>query len=43
MAEGRPRDVLDDPAVIDALLGGASAAVLQRSVELTPERNGAWR
>jgi len=43
MAEGRPRDVLDDPTVIDALLGGASAAVLERSVELAAQPSGAWR
>jgi ABC-type branched-subunit amino acid transport system ATPase component len=35
MAEGPPRQVLDDPAVIDTILGGASDAVISRSVTLT--------
>jgi ABC-type branched-subunit amino acid transport system ATPase component/MFS family permease len=37
MAEGTPKQVLDDPAVITAILGGASDAVISRSVQLTAD------
>jgi branched-chain amino acid transport system ATP-binding protein len=39
LAEGRPGDVLDDGAVIDSLVGGASDAVLSRSIHLVAERS----
>jgi branched-chain amino acid transport system ATP-binding protein len=35
IAEGTPTDVLQDQAVVDSLLGGASDAVLSRSIKLT--------
>ncbi|MEA2682354.1 MAG: hypothetical protein QOK05_682 [Chloroflexota bacterium] len=36
MAEGRPRAVLENEEVVDALLGGASEAVLNRSLQVAP-------
>jgi hypothetical protein len=34
MAEGRPAEVLGQQEVIDAILGGASDAVVSRSIAL---------
>jgi hypothetical protein len=36
MAEGTPRQVLENPEVVEALMGGASDAVLNRSLQMPP-------